>query len=767
MTLRDTLTKMGFGKAKLEDNGFEASTAPPGESGPRKFGTFLGVYLPSLLTILGLIMYLRFGWVVGNLGLGLTLLVVLLASSITFITGLSASAIATNMRVGAGGEYYMISRSLGLELGGAIGIPLYLCRTLSITFYCFGLAEAVALFIPELVISEKILIQLLAAGIVILTTLLSSKSASLVLKLQIPILIFVGLSVVALIVGISMEGFRQPDFRASYITAPQGFWYVFAVFFPAVTGFTAGIGLSGDLRNPQSSIPRGTMGAIITGLLIYIAIPILLSISAGMTQDELAQSGVETWTKVAIFGGILVFPAIWGAILSSAFGSVLSGPRVLQALSKDKLAPKVFSQTSATGEPVKATLISGAIALLAVALGGLNTVAQFVSILFLTLYVMINLSAVVEYLVGDPSYRPTIKVHWIISLAGAIGAILVMFLISPLACLVALILEFLLYMYLRGRTLQKEWGDARAGLWFNVARYALVHHRPARSRTRNWRPTILTFVSDIKKDMGLLRLSCWFSHNTGIVTASHLVEGTLEEKGRELPAMRNAMNRAVINQKITAFSEVNVVTDFVQGAIHVAQANGIAGIKSNTVVFGWAEHEDRLIKILKISKTLSKAGISTVLPQLEWSLEPGQAKDIHLWWSGRNRNGDLMLLFAHLLSLNEAWAGATITIHSIVSSEQSRDRLQNQLRERLPRIRIRARISVHIKTPHESESDMIQRYSEHATVTFLGMTIPENDEYNYLRKMQEMSARLNTTIFVHNAEATIPVLLALESPPLT
>ncbi len=741
-------------------SGVEVSKA----DGHRKFGTFIGVYLPSLLTILGLIMYLRFGWVVGNLGLGLTLVVVLLANAITLITGLSASAIATNMRIGAGGEYYMISRSLGLELGGAIGIPLYLCRTLSITFYCFGLAEAIAVFIPEIGITEKLLIQLLAAVMVVLVTLVSSKSASLVLKLQIPIFIAVGLSVIALIAGVSLGEFRQPDFRATLVTAPEGFWYVFAVFFPAVTGITAGIGLSGDLSDPQKAIPKGTLGAIITALILYLTIPVLLSISGAMTQEELANSNVDAWTNIAILGGILVYPALWGAILSSAIGSVLSGPRVLQALSKDGLAPGLFAKTSKTGEPVIATLISGAIALLAVMLGGLNTVAQFVSILFLTLYVMINVSAAVENLVGAPSYRPTINVPWLVSLLGAIGAILVMFLISPLACLVALILETLLYLYLRGRSLQKEWGDARAGMWFNVARYALVHHRPARHRTRNWRPTILAFVSDVHKDMRLLRLACWFSHNTGIVTASHLEEGALHEKGRDLPAMRNAMNQMIIRENLTAFSEVNVVQDFVQGAIHVAQANGIAGIKSNTVVFGWPEKEDQLLNILHISKTLSHAGISTVLAKLNWTLEPGRPKNIHLWWSGRSRNGDLMLLLAHLLTLNEPWMDSTITIHSIVTNIEAKNQLEYQLSQQLPRIRIKANVKVLLKSSDEEEFEVIHRYSREATVIFLGLSIPEGGEESYLRKMKEMTRDLSTTVFVHNAEATVPVLFGLEPP---
>jgi len=148
---------------------------------PIKFGTFLGVFTPSVLTILGVMMYLRFGWVLGNLGLPLTLLTVILASTITFITGLSASAISTNMKVGIGGEYYMISRSLGIQLGGAIGIPLFLCRTFSLTLYAFGLAESIAPFWPEEWGAPPV--QLMAALIIIFATAVAGKSANLSLKM--------------------------------------------------------------------------------------------------------------------------------------------------------------------------------------------------------------------------------------------------------------------------------------------------------------------------------------------------------------------------------------------------------------------------------------------------------------------------------------------------------------------------------------------------------------------------------------------------------
>ena len=254
----------------------------------KKFGTFLGVYAPSVLTILGLIMYLRFGWVLSNVGLAYTILIVVIASSITLITGLSASAIATNMMVGAGGEYYMVSRSLGIEMGGAIGIPLYFCRTLSVTFYCFGLAEAAIMFWPSSWgLPPDDMTQWIAGGIIVLITLLSGKSAELVLKAQIPILILVVGSIIALIIGALSGPLQSPSFEANYSTAPQGFWYVFAVFFPAVTGFTAGIGMSGDLKDPKKSIPIGTIGAVLSCLGIYILIPIILGVSGKVPAESI------------------------------------------------------------------------------------------------------------------------------------------------------------------------------------------------------------------------------------------------------------------------------------------------------------------------------------------------------------------------------------------------------------------------------------------------------------------------------------------------
>jgi amino acid transporter len=732
-------------KGIATDNG-RAEEAP-------KFGTFLGVFTPSVLTILGLIMYLRFGWVVGNLGFPLTILVVLVSSSITFITGLSASAIATNMRVGVGGEYFMIAHSLGLELGGAIGIPLFFCRTLSITFYSFGLAESLVVLWPSAWgVVPPFMIELLAAIIIVIITLLSGKSASLALKLQVPIMIAVGLSIAALFIGILTRDLTPPELSSTYRTAPEGFWYVFAVFFPAVTGFTAGIGMSGDLKDPSRAIPKGTLLAVLTGAIVYLIVPFFLSISGAVGRETLAQRGVHAWTTLCIGGPLLVFAGMWGAILSSAFGSVLSGPRVLQALSQDGLAPRFLSRLSPSGQPTVATWITGALALSAVLLGNLNAVAQYVTVLFLTLYVIINISAAVEKLVGDPSYRPTISVPWYVSLVGSLGALCVMFLLNPLACLVAALVEVVLFMYLRRRALGSRWGDVRAGAYLSLARFALLKLKRHRRDPRNWRPHIIVFTEDLEKEADLVYIANCFNQNHGIVTVSRVVEGDLFDLDIDVDSEGAAMNDLLKSKNLVGFCEVNVAPDFVTGAVNVAQANGIAGLHSNTLMFGWPAKKEKLVAELEIMRTISKIEKNTLLCRLRYVRKRRLKRRIDLWWGGLENNGDLMLLLAHMLRMNTAWEESRIRIHSIVESEEERKTQIESLLGLIGSVRIEAEAEVILRPPDTSIEDIITVSSIGADLVFMGLMIPDKEEMaGYADWLAEFSENLGSVIFVRNA----------------
>jgi potassium/chloride transporter 4/5/6 len=238
-----------------------------------KLGTFIGVFTPSVLTILGVILYLRTGWVVGSVGLTGALVIVMIANLVTLATALSVSAVATNMRVGAGGAYYIISRSLGIEVGAAIGIPLFLAQAVSVTLYAYGLAESLSIVWPS--VPQR----LIAAITVLVVALLAARGAGLALRLQIPIMVAIGVSLTVLGIGVARST-PEVIHLSSAFDEPPDFWSVFAVFFPAVTGILAGISLSGDLKRPDRAIPRGTIGAVLVGFVVYVLVVVGLALSA-------------------------------------------------------------------------------------------------------------------------------------------------------------------------------------------------------------------------------------------------------------------------------------------------------------------------------------------------------------------------------------------------------------------------------------------------------------------------------------------------------
>ena len=723
-----------------------------------------------MLTVLGLIMYLRFGWVVGNLGLPLTIVTVLLANVITFITGLSAAAIATNIKVGVGGVYYLISRSLGLETGGAIGIAFYISRTLSITFYAFGLSESILLFWPVETWGAipGYAIPVMTAVIILLITFASGKSAELVLKFQVPMLILVVLSILSLIVGVFMGDLRMPEWTPAYRTvAPEGgFWIIFAVFFPGVTGFLAGIAMSGDLKTPGKSIKNGTINSVITGTLVYLLIPILISITALLPFDDIAKEtfGLRTWTEAAFLGGVFIYPAAWGAILSSAIGSVLSGPRVLQSLSMDGLAPKFLSRLSKTGQPTIATWFTGGIALAAVALGDLNTVAKFVTVLFLTLYVVINLVAAIEKLVAEPSYRPAVDIPWYWSLIGALGALYVMYLISPVALVAALGLEFACYLYFQKKAIEQQWGDVNVGMWMKVARFSLLRMNEHRVTSRNWRPIILLFAKNINDRIELVNLAAAFGQNRGIFTISKLLFSDDVPSLSEQENLKEEMVNEVRNHELEAFCEVNVVDSLKQGILEVSKGHGIAGLKTNTVMFGWSESEDANVNQLKIIRQLAGEGKNIILAKFNdhkaWKEKNHQRIDI--WWGGRDNNGDLMLILGYMLKLNKEWEKAEINIHAVVNNSIEGDNLYKGIRESLDEDRIKASVDILINKKGRRFPDLLKEKSAGADIVFLGLKETEKgNERQHIAKIKELAEIGKVVVFAENNSMndTMPILL--------
>jgi potassium/chloride transporter 4/5/6 len=731
----------------------------PGEEKAR-LSTFIGVFTPTVLTILGVIMYLRFGWVVAQVGLAGSLLIVVLANAITLATSLSMSAIATNTRVGVGGAYYMISRSLGLEIGGAIGLPLFLSQTFSVTLYAFGLAESLRIVWPDIPVASATLV------IIIIVALLAFRGAGTALKAQIPVMIMIGLSLLALATGVLGKPAINSDSAQPLAAGALSFWSVFAVFFPAVTGIMAGLSLSGDLADPRRSIPYGSLLATLTGLAVYLLVPVFLA--SGADRTSLATDPL-IWTRLAYGGAWLVLPGLWGAIFSSAVGSMLGAPRTLQALALDRLVPRFLAGRKKIGqEPTIGLLATLVLSLAAVFLGDLNTVATVITMFFLSVYGMINLVAALEVLSGNPSWRPTIHVHWSVGLAGALACFGIMLLIHWPSTIIAIVVECGLWIWFKHRMRIEARGDLRRDIYENLIRWSLIRLSRQPMTARNWRPHLLVFVSNIDKRLDLVRFASWFSENRGVVTVCELVRGDILELDIDLTERQQYMDTVLRREGLVAFGEVDVVASIERGILAVTQANGIAGLDSNTVLVGFPDELERLAVFLRVLRHLEHLHRSLVIGKLE-PLPPARAgvpRVIHVWWGGLKRNSDLMLLLAYLLSRNPEWHEARITVLSVASNELMKSQTEQILAQLIPEIRIEADVEVMVRTGSENIQEIIRQKSFSADVVFLGLATPDKGkEEEYAERLVNLVDCLPTCFLVHNGSLFIGELVTPEEVP--
>ncbi len=468
---------------------------------PKKFGTFGGVFTPTLLTILGVIMFLREGWVVGNAGLGGAILIIVLSFAITGATGLSMSTFVTNIRIGPGGAFSMISQSLGLEAGGAIAVPLYISQALAVVMYIFGfragyLWAVEAWGIPAL---PSIAIDLIIFSLMLGITLISTNLA---FKVQYLILVIILGSLASIAIAAVQGPMDNPivwwgDFRGSPEDGFSGvsFWVVFAVFFPASTGIMAGVNMSGDLKNPRKSIPIGTLTAIGLSLLIYVALAYWLMKAA--TIDELTQN--YTIMIDLAFWGPAVLIGLLAATFSSALASFVGSTRILEALGSHSIIPASgwFSKRTKKGEPRNATFFTAAIVIAAIMLRELNAIAPLVTMIFLLTYTTINLVVATEQSLRLISFRPLLRVPKVVPLVGLAGCLFAMFIINSTFSLVAVGVVVTLYYVLMKRRLTAPTGDVRSGLFTALAEWAIKQVKVSQGTVeRAWKPNILIPVED-------------------------------------------------------------------------------------------------------------------------------------------------------------------------------------------------------------------------------------------------------------------------------
>lgn len=707
-------------------------------------GTFGGVFTPSILTILGVIMYLRFGWVVGNVGLLGTLLIVTLSTAITFLTALSISAIATDQHVRAGGAYYMISRSLGIESGGAIGVPLYLAQALSVALYVVGFAESFVAVFP--ILSEK----WVGVGTTVFVTGVALLSARTAIKVQYFIMFGIAISLISLAFGKPIEETNIEMWGAADRHS-EGFWVVFAVFFPAVTGIMAGVNMSGDLKNPGKSIPKGTFAAIGVGYLIYMTLPVILANRADaltLIEDPLIIRRVSYW-------GNALFLGVWGATLSSALGSILGAPRVLQALARDGVLSKKLSflgkGEGADDSPRVGTIITMALALVAVYLGDLNLIAPVLTMFFLTTYGVLNITAGTEKLLGSPSYRPRFKVHWIFSLLGAVGCFAVMFLINAVATLVAFVFIALIFIWLQSREMTTAWGGVRNGIWLAVIRAGLMR-LDKENASKNWRPHPMVLSGAPTSRWHLIDLANLLIHNRGIMTVAMIItrEGITKKRQYAMESnVRTFLNKRGVQALVRAFPSKNPFS----GSRLLIKAYGLGELVPNTVIMGDNQDPDKLPEYCEMIKDFHSYERNVLIFSGKDENYFGRRKKIDVWWGGLQGNGGLMIILSYLLKSNNTWWDAELNVKMMVPNEAAAIGAKNNLNAIISELRTGANGEV-IVSNGRSFSEVLHESSADSDLIFLGLKEPEEGEdySNYYRVVQKRVAELPTTILVLASE---------------
>ncbi len=730
------------------DGNKDRSSRKPGYS----FGTFGGVFTPSLLTILGVIMFLRFQTVVGYAGLWNALLILAGAKLISLVTALSISSISTNMRVKGGGAYYLISRSLGPEFGGVIAVFFYVAQAIAVTLYVVGFTEALFSAFPGISLPFRHVATLTNIGVFACVYI----GAGWTIRLQYGILAVLLLAILSFLVGAGM-GFSPAILQANLApawTADYPFFVVFALFFPAVTGIMAGVNMSGDLKQPSRSIPNGTFAAIGVSALIYAAIACLLA--GSVARADLVGDGFVMQERA--FSGALIYAGVIAATLSSALGSMLGAPRILQAFARDNIfrSLKGFGRGSGpSGDPRRAIALTFLISQAGVFAGDLDTIAPIITMFFLLTYGTVNLACFYESITHNPSFRPTFRLnHWSIALLGALGCLGVMFLVNALWAFAAMALAGLLFFLIARAEILVKWGDLGSGLAYQRARTALLRMEAEHYHPKNWRPSILALSGGPYNRTHLAEYACWLTEDNGIVSVGQVIRGDLDDLITRQREAENILRKFIREQDLEAFPVV-VVDENIHSAVQgLLQCHGLGGLRPNTLLLGWSQDPDKtgvFSELLSLAKRMRRSIIVVASKQQdkeERTVIPEGA--INIWWS-REVNGALMLLLAFLLKRSPEWRTRPIRILRPVPPKADIHNVAKEMQEMLALARIEADLVV---MPAESPIVAIREAMRPSAVLFAGFEPPDSDADGALIPfLQETIDLPGDILLIYNAGA--------------
>ena len=710
----------------------------------KKFGTFAGVFTPSLLTILGVIMFMRLGWVVGNAGLIGTIIIIVIAHVISVTTGLSISSVATDKKIGAGGVYYVLSHSMGVPIGGSIGIALYVGTALSIALYLIGFAESFnAFFDFGMSIND---VRITGTIALVFLTFLALLSTSIALKSQYIILTAIAVSIISVLLGTrDFAPESVPMFASEGAVSME---IVFAVFFPAVTGFTAGIAMSGDLKNSKRSIPKGTLWAIGVGLVIYIALAVFISQSV---DAETLKTDYNILMKMSLFAPAVV-AGIWGATLSSALGGILGGPRILQAMSMDQVTPKIFAKGKGqNNEPVNALMMVFVIAEAGILIGELDVIARVVSMFYLTAYGFINIAFFLEHW-ANPDFQPKFKVKRWIGLLGFLACFAVMFKLDILAMIAALTVVAGLYFWLQRKEVKIQSNDVWRSVWENIVNKGLKKINASPEISACWNPNIILFSGRSEHQTYLLELSKTVSGRTGIVTNFKLI---LDKTNSHPLKKTDQVVSDDVFSDLGIFARQIKVDNIYSGIKNIATTFGFSGVEPNTIMMGWPKGLEDSKEYAEMTEALLHLDYNLLYLDFDKKTKFGNHKTVDLWWRETDsKNAEMMLNIARFIIADPRWHDTNIRV-LFVNNNNNVDAaiIYTKIDKLVEDLRVNVKIEIIDNAVQQLPFyDLIKQYSGTTDLTLVG--IPNHkieQQAEFILKTNHLFKNIGSTLLVKAA----------------
>ncbi|XP_016113854.1 solute carrier family 12 member 10, tandem duplicate 3 [Sinocyclocheilus grahami] len=620
---------------------------PPEDDGQPKvklvrFGWVLGVMIRCMLNIWGVIMYLRLPWITSQAGIILTCVIIFMSVTITTITATSVSAISTNGKVYSGGTYFMISRSLGPELGAPIGLLFAFANALACSLNTVGFAETVRDVLKDnsaQMVDDVNDVRII--GTITLILLLCITFAGMAWEAKAQVLFFIALllSLVNYFVGtvippsiekqaVGFFGYRADIFVDNLLPSFRGkdgsFFRMFSIFFPSATGILSGVNICGDLKDPSGGIPKGTLQAIFWTTLSYLLISVTVAATvirdaSGSLNDSLALNSSIPCSGLACklgwdfdhceqnstcsFGlanhfqilatvsgsGHLITIGIFAATLSSALGFLVSAPKIFQCLCKDNIYPYIGFFGKGYGknnEPLRGYMLMFIIALAFILIGDLNTIAPLISNFFLCSYGLINFSCFHASVTKSPGWRPQYRYFspWT-SLFSAFLSFVLMFLFTWWAALITFAIVLCLLGYVTYKKPHVNWGTSYQAGFYNMALSFSMSLTAVEDHVKNFRPQCLVLTGPPNVRPALVDFVGTFTKNISLMICGNII---MEDEKSIFPQHSTDMLVDWLNQrKVRSFFTSFTADSLKEGAHHLMQASGLGKLKPNTVVLGY------------------------------------------------------------------------------------------------------------------------------------------------------------------------------------